>query len=831
MNRRMKIFVISILGGLVLSSCGTNPGDFSNYIFHIDDNLSSIRDSSSSTSYRNPTNVSQTSFPTPNYPGTDSLPTSLPKEEPYKDPEEIDYSNPKNVTYSVTDIKKGRKPTDYKVVAKDDSYYLSKAIELAAEEIASFGYDVFKAYAIVELPEEDEENEENKLCYIPGLGFTEDKVYSDEDDFLVYSCGFIQIMEAGQEYDDKQVLTEEMVSQGVMVLSNEPDGKHYVIESNVILDGYAGISDDRYFSYKQTSAFTLEVSVKDNLKSNYDDTIDIYSYDEDKYIFRKEIFEPKEKLNAFAIYGDRAAKSYRMALDAVEQLIALQDSNGINIALSSLVIIDNNILDQLALTSGRESINGMLETYLQNVHLEENQYLKITSNGGVEVETDYSYKASQERAANGIINTLSSLAMVAGGFTILSFSLMGGPVLAAISIGLSTGVLTYAGSNLIQGTEDIIHGTNYDMSTDSDDSNPVMNIFRECLGDDTGKKAYHAWGLISAFAGSLINPVQAGLTVANGFKMNVFQTAIQVGRAVVTHLCKAAITAGAGAIVGNFTNKTISKFTDNPFVTKLGTATVTFLTAFLTYRVVDSIDHKLNISGTKTIYNPKDEIDEFKKKNGIGDDTKTVKKKLPRNVTGDTDDDIGMHNVLEKNYYSTEKVNQRAIMENDFSKLAQENKLSYETKLVMFDPEEGLWQPLMELKRYQRNIFFEYAEDKVEEEELPTGFYDPYTKTIYLSDKLISENGELALYTLAHLLRHAYQFENAEFNSQMLKSLRDTNYSTSRANLAEIDANNYADYILTRAKNTLTMLQENPDIRSVINTLVFNDPNTFLNEK
>ena len=136
MNRKTKLFIVSILGALLLSSCGPDPSDFTSHQFNIDDSLNSLSNPTSSTSYREPTSISHSNYPNPNYPKEDSLPTSLPKEDPYVDPEVPDYSNPTNVTYAVTDIKKGKKPTDYQLVAKDDSYYLSLAIELAAEEIS-----------------------------------------------------------------------------------------------------------------------------------------------------------------------------------------------------------------------------------------------------------------------------------------------------------------------------------------------------------------------------------------------------------------------------------------------------------------------------------------------------------------------------------------------------------------------------------------------------------------------------------------------------------------------------------------------------------------------
>ena len=115
----------------------------------------------------------------------------------------------------------------------------------------------------------------------------------------------------------------------------------------------------------------------------------------------------------------------------------------------------------------------------------------------------------------------------------------------------------------------------------------------------------------------------------------------------------------------------------------------------------------------------------------------------------------------------------------------------------------------------------------------PGGTYDPSTNTIYLFPEKMGDNGVETLRTIAHLVRHAYQFTHAQFNSPVMKGLREGAYEAysefdpSRQNPAEVDAENYANYIVERAYNAYDEWVKNPDIVKVENNKSFKDPASF----
>ena len=115
------------------------------------------------------------------------------------------------------------------------------------------------------------------------------------------------------------------------------------------------------------------------------------------------------------------------------------------------------------------------------------------------------------------------------------------------------------------------------------------------------------------------------------------------------------------------------------------------------------------------------------------------------------------------------------------------------------------------------------------------GFYDPNTNSIYINKGVVDTDGIMTLYTIAHLMRHAYQVEHAEKGSAIFKSLLKENYSDPEVdhdnylnNPAEIDAHLFAQYFVNRALLAYDYLLNNPDSISIEPLIEeFEDPSTM----
>lgn len=738
---------------------------------------------------------------------------------PVDDAQPIPEATPDNVKYAVTDLAKKKYASNVNIV-EDDAYYANLAISLAQNEISHMGFETFRAFAIAY-----NEAIEEVDYYIPGIAFTDGTIYDYADDKAIYSCGFMQITE--DDHPAEFLLSDTKgenlidVSAGVMVIPNdESDTRQFIIESNTVIEGFSGIYDSHYFSYKQESSFVINVKSKfinDDIENIMDDELDLYDFNNSKFLYKASIFHKQRDLSALGLYGERGAKAYQAAIEMLEEAIRIQEENGLQIALNNIIIISPDLLDSLTLSSQREAVNDMATNYLSAIELKENEYLMLGKDGEFSIGVDYNYQAVKENnLTSGIIKTLTSIGMLGAGFACIVAS--GGaatPLLAGLMFCDGLCATAFAASELCEGVQKLYMGATGIYHQDA--VNPIRDKFIDWLGDDVGSKLYYAAGIISLLSISLFGPINTVLgssSVASGFAGAV-QTVLSVTRVVVVSLAKSVITAGVSVTVHKLVSKATEKLGLNTMASKLISYGSTILVGFLTYKGLNELDRAFNLSGIARV--SPISTDELP---GPGP---TPEVNRYRRNDLDMIDAVNDKYMTKNYYYKNEWA--KEILKHGYYEQGVRTSLHVKT----YSPnEEFIFGPMMRRSHNSRGV------QDGEEYSPIAGFYNPNTQTIYIDAEVLRDDGLRMLRTLAHLMRHVYQFEKAEFNSPVLRALRQEYYSNYDESLydylnnpAEIDANAYADYIVARAMRAYNAKLENVDLIEFINEVDFPDPETF----
>ncbi len=728
---------------------------------------------------------------------------------------------PNDVRYALTDLPTGTGIEDFFHV-QDTAYFSALAARLAGIEIANLGFEVFPAFAVDTHDNEDEEDD----TLISGLAFTNNGIYAREDNTLLYSCGFMQIMEKGRQPEELLIAENEQleeglvpgstvsVSKGVFVYPKDDDGRRFVIESNAFLDGFSGVYMDTYFSYRQTSAFSFEIEVKPaqgEVEDYADERLDCYSYDEKEYLYKASLFRQKEGLGAYALYGTKAAEAYDKALEIIDQSIKLQEKEGVNIALNSFVLFSEDLYNNLSFDTQREEIQGRLADVLRNQLVAENQYIVLdydetAKDFNITIATDYNYNSSDTHLANGIIKTITSLLMIAGGVTaiVATGGIAANPfVLGAMYATIGT-ALAYAGSELVAGITEAYY------QDDEHIIDPILDGLKAIFNDEEMvEKVYHAVGIVSNIAVSFFAPISASLSASavSGGVRTIASTALTVLRTVVIHAAKLVITVTTAKFVGRIAEDITLKLGASPAVARLVGFASSLITGILVYSTLTKIQNTLSgISKTSSV--SQSEIDAARAEmNQHGDLNLT--KAIRHIKTGSSGDS---HSQLVR------EMTMDIVSDTHISTPVQ-------VDYVSADPGYEFGMMRHTLRRASDGKLY-----------TPRGTYDPATHRIYIFADKLDDNGAETLRTIAHLVRHAYQLENAEFNSPVEKGLREgayESYSDANPNLlnpAEVDAKAYADYIVSRAYAANDAYTENPNLDYFENRFTFEDPSSFLAE-
>ena len=464
----------------------------------------------------------------------------------------------------------------------------SFATDCIAYDLYDAGYDVFHALAIV--------GEE----MVPGLAFTKYETYETTEDRTIYNCGFVQLTESGVDADI--AITRENVDQGAVVV---PYGEYdtttgFIVSMGISLPSYSGIYDEYYFRYDQISDYTVSISVQDNDRSVWDENIDLFNFNESKFVFKGDM--SYNGTSASPYFSDEA-KAYAAAREAFNKIIEYQESNAYKVEKQVVIVYTQDVIEEYLLNNGQGTINGFLIEQINDIEVDANQFVVVTTKG-VSVQTVIDEDAlAKERHVNGVVNFLGSLALTAGAIfvTVASCGAAVPLAVSAICVVAGTGATLYGISNMIEAGQNVYYGAVGDIHSEA--VNPVLECFKAAIPDDElATKIFHIWGISSALLPSVILPANAAITISNSAKaagatVSVWQTGVAVVRAVGVEIVKMAVTGLVATGVGYGTNVIVTDLTGNENWGKIaGFGSALFAGAFV-YNGLNRLDAKYNFSG------------------------------------------------------------------------------------------------------------------------------------------------------------------------------------------------------------------------------------------
>ena len=464
-------------------------------------------------------------------------------------------------------------------------YHRQEAFNLAAECIAfdiyeASGMELFKAFAIVD----------DQL--VPGIAFTDYSVMSNDGDFTVYNCGFIQIIEEGTSVE--ALVTPELVENGVAVVpyGEQSDNAGYVISFGSLVGSFSGIYNNFFFRYDQRSDYAVSISVVENERSAYDESIDCYSYDAGKYLYRGDISYNATYADGF--YTDEA-QAYAAACSLVNQIIEIQNSNAYKVEKQVIILYSEDVINEIMLNGQKGTINGMSLDELNSIEVASNQILVVTTEGAKVVDVVDKDALAKNRFTRGLISFLGSALLVMGSIAIAVATAGSGTPVAIAAIGYVAGTCAtvYGVSNMIEGAQDMYYGANGDITSSA--FNPVLEGFKAVIDDDEkATLAYHIWGLSSSLIQSLTMPASAGYAFAKANNASVWAC---VGRAVAVEFVKIGVTVGVSTGTGYFTKEFVTHVTGDENIGAITAFFSSAITGFFTYNGLNKLDAKYNFSG------------------------------------------------------------------------------------------------------------------------------------------------------------------------------------------------------------------------------------------
>jgi len=475
---------------------------------------------------------------------------------------------------------------------------LALAVECIAYDIHEAGYEVFEAYAVID----------GKL--VPGLAYTRYEAYEEAEERTIYSCGFVQLIE--EVCDTEIIITSETVQNGVVVI---PNGEYdtttgFVITLGASIPSFSGISQGYYFRYEQVSDYAMSISIKENDRSVWTENVDLYNFDEQKYVFKQNM--TYHSTNASPYFSDEA-KAYERAKEIVNEIIDLQNQKGYSAKIETIVLFSEDVINEYLLSNQKGSINGFLLEKINEIKLNENEILVITAEGVSKVPVIDKEAIAEQRVTNGIIGLIGGLLLTVGSIVVTVMTYGATSSLTIAAIGLVTGACAtlYGISNIIESAHEIILGATGNITDPS--FNPLLEAFKLAIDDDElATKIYHIWGLSNTVVQSLLIPANAALMLSRATTTSVWKIGLAIGRAVVVESVKIAISGLVAAGVGYATNELVIEITGNENLAKLLSFGSSIVAGAFTYNLTNKIDARFNFSGIKKgqIPNKQKQVDE-----------------------------------------------------------------------------------------------------------------------------------------------------------------------------------------------------------------------------
>lgn len=428
------------------------------------------------------------------------------------------------------------------------------------------------------------------------------KLMINKNDVGNLTCGFLELVAK----DSVPVITDEMAEGGLICFADSQSfNSGFVVDRFITLHASSGIWNGYYFVNRQITNYAVQISIQTASVAEMDRQIDCINYDEGRTMWLAEVV-PTMSFEASSLYTADETKAYNAAVEALQQITAIQNSNAYKSASYSLVIIETSLLESIALSEQKGTIGTEEFGYydleaINGIELEDNQIVMVTASSGVQIltiPTEEELKAAADsRAAMGLIQIIGNALLAVGGVAICIVTWgTATPLVAGICIAAGTVSTTYALSNIAEGISNVYYGLNGDITSSA--VNPVKDLLADAIGDEqTANIVYHAVGISSSIIQSLILPFNAGLNFANGIGATAGQTVLIVGRVVGTEIVKMAVTAGVSYLASIGLSKLTVDITGSEAVGQLVGFAGALLAGFVTYKGLTAIDMKYNFSG------------------------------------------------------------------------------------------------------------------------------------------------------------------------------------------------------------------------------------------
>ena len=429
----------------------------------------------------------------------------------------------------------------------------------------------------------------NEETIIPGYIFTDWSVANDEGQ-TIYNAGFLQLKEQSSSALE---ITEDMVAKGLIACAEGLKDVSFLVNQYTLLDSFSFVYSGKYVKYFQKSPYVVEIGVNEDKRSNYDETIQsLYDYDNEKYIW--EDLEYKS-ISANSYFSDEA-KAYELARKTVSDIISLQDKNGKQMEVATIIIYVDENINQYLIDSQIGVVNGYSIDELDKIEktLDNNQFLVVSPDGVTICTVPTVQELADQRVANGWIRAITgALILVGSAIVTVATCGAGAPALiTAVAVVSGTVAIGYGACEVIEGIQELYYGYNGDIESES--INFGVELFKSFgLSEEDARKTYNAVGLSATLINQLTMPVGKVVSMTTGF----FRTTLAVGRVVLVESAKMAITGLASLVVNEVATDVAIELGMNPAYARLVGYGSALLSGMLVYTGVNRIDQKLNISG------------------------------------------------------------------------------------------------------------------------------------------------------------------------------------------------------------------------------------------
>ena len=421
----------------------------------------------------------------------------------------------------------------------------------------------------------------------------------ETDEETLFEGGFIQLVPGG--FDGK-IIDESLINESMIAVSypeNEKESEPFLISLCESFDNFAGVVNDSAFECNVINSYAMSVSFFE--KSTYISDITSGKRTAPGYVFdlinnvELKYSKNESKDDYDRLMESKNATAVNRAVETnncVSELIEHSDKD-----VQSLAVLEPSLLEKICqkTSSGFKSVKNYMVNALSNVEINGSPIVSMKDDG-VHV-LDNENAMDSVRTAKGFVGAIGSGLMtlgVAKGI-IATIAVSGSGLLPFIVLTTGTCAIAYNVSNMISGLSDVYYGAK---GSESESLNPVLTAFKKFIPDSSqAELIYHIWGAVSSVSTLLCPSAANAISISKTNNAGAFQTFGAVLRATFTSLGKIAVSAVAaiaGATLGGWITQKLTGSESFGILVGFGTG---LLAAGLTYKGLNKIDEKFDISG------------------------------------------------------------------------------------------------------------------------------------------------------------------------------------------------------------------------------------------